>query len=372
MHIPYCRRACAYCDFHFTTARRGMTDMVKAMKAEMRLRSTAWQGESMDTLYIGGGTPSLLRADALEGLLLEARKCFDLRGEKECTIEANPEDINKSSLLSWRSMGITRVSIGVQSFHSSRLARMGRYHEASLGEKAIVLSYAHGYKGNISIDLIYGSEESSEAWAKDLDMAEKLEVPHISAYSLCVEPNTALHRWVKQGKARLVGESFVGEQMGMVQAWGRSLGYVQYEVSAFAKGKKEGLHNKNYWLGGSYVGIGPSAHSYDHRRGRRGFNVRSNGQYIRSLLSGGFVMNEEEVLSFSQRWMEYVMLRMRTRWGIRRSDIGQFLSQRLADAWWSRAGELVSRGLLCFDGDRVYASEKGMRLVDGVVSFLLG
>ncbi|MFN0031411.1 MAG: radical SAM family heme chaperone HemW [Flavobacteriales bacterium] len=312
-HIPFCKQACHYCDFHFSTSKQGMAELLQAMLREMELRKDYLQQQPINTLYFGGGTPSLVPISDIQYLIDKAHQLGVVNADAELTLEANPDDLTHKKLQELRKAGINRLSIGVQSFDDSVLQWMNRSHKSSQSEYAVKASQDAGFE-NITIDLIYAVPvQSDEVWKENLRRAFELNVPHISAYNLTIENKTYLGHLHKKGKLQEVDQEEAATQFLMMLEMMMANGFEQYEVSNFCKEKKYSRHNTAYWQGTHYLGIGPSAHSYNTET--RQWNVANNAQYTRSILKNE-VPAEIEVLTREMKINEALMTGLRTMWGV--------------------------------------------------------
>jgi len=310
LHIPFCRQACHYCDFHFSTKTSRKEEMVQALCREIAAQKDYLNGVELQTIYLGGGTPSLLSASDLDSIFDTIRSYHSVAIDAEITIEVNPEDLTLDYCQILVSKGINRLSLGIQSFQEKNLLLMNRNHQASDSIQAIKNAQAAGIK-NISIDLIYGIPSNSEAeLAEDLDKATSLGVQHISAYSLTVEPKTVFGVQKKKGAFQEIPDSAMAEAFTQVREYLESKGYEGYETSNFAIDGHYSVHNTSYWQQEPYLGIGPSAHSFNGHS--RQWNVANNAKYIAS----GLALAEKEELSLADQLNEYLMVRLRTKWGI--------------------------------------------------------
>ena len=313
LHIPFCRKACHYCNFHFSTSLKGKNDFVTALLKEIALTPVFEGGPSIDTIYFGGGTPSLLENTELASILDAVKKKFSINPGAEVTLEANPDDIQPVLLQQWLELGINRLSLGVQSFHDKDLAWMNRAHDARQSMQSIEWIKAAGFT-NFSADLIYGMPTlSNEEWLSNIDQMIAWELPHLSCYALTVEPRTALSRMILMKEVSDVDSAQQSEQFLMLIDRLRSAGYLHYEISNFCRRGMESRHNSGYWRGQWYYGFGPSAHSYNGKE--RLWNVANNALYAQSL-NQGVIPFEKEVISETMRLNEYVMVSLRTSEGI--------------------------------------------------------
>lgn len=317
IHIPFCRKACHYCNFHFSTSLQNTTEVIKAIEKEIHLRSGE-VSEEITTIYFGGGTPSLVDNVAIENLLTTIGRNFTLNPNTEITLEANPDDISTEKAKSWKDMGINRFSLGIQSFEDDYLKWMNRAHNASQSIAAIETIRATGFE-NFSIDLIYGTPgQTTEGWIKDLQTAIDLKIPHLSCYALTVEEKTALHHLIEKGEKENVNPEEQAERFELLMKLSTAAGYHHYEISNFALPGYESKHNSAYWEGVPYLGIGPSAHSYDGIK--RKWNIANNISYTKAILDHSPLF-EEEILSKNDRFNEYCMTALRRSTGIEKQKI---------------------------------------------------
>jgi oxygen-independent coproporphyrinogen III oxidase len=312
IHIPFCSQACHYCDFHFSTSLSSRDEMVKMICREIELRSDYLSKKNLDTIYFGGGTPSVLSPQELERIIEVIHKHFQITNDTEITIEANPDDLNKEKILELIKIGVNRLSIGIQSFHNEHLKYLHRIHSSEEAELSVKRAQDIGIN-NISIDLIYGIPAAThQIWIKDLEKALSLNVKHISSYCLTIEPKTVFGKWLKMSRIKNTEEEFSAFQFELLIKSMVDQGYEHYEVSNFSKPGFHSRHNSNYWLGGHYLGIGPSAHSYNGDS--REYNVANNAGYIRSIREG-IIPKEVENLSERDKINEYILTGVRTKWG---------------------------------------------------------
>lgn len=313
IHIPFCKQACHYCDFHFSTTLKHKDAMIEALLSELKIRKDYLGDENIKTIYFGGGTPSLLSAKEIQSILKQIQEDFYLVNEPEITLEANPDDLSADFIKNIYQLGINRLSIGVQSFHNKDLEWMNRAHNASQAIDSIKRSQDIGID-NISIDLIYGTPTlNNKDWKENIYTAFDLEIRHISSYALTVEKGTALGNWVSKGKVKAMDEEQAAEQFEILMEEMEKNKYLHYEISNFCKEGYHSKHNSSYWEGEKYLGIGPSAHSYN--KTTRQWNVANNHQYIDQLLQGQLA-STTEVLSVFDRINEYLMISLRTSKGI--------------------------------------------------------
>ena len=313
LHIPFCKQACHYCNFHFSTSLLAKPALVAALVRELELQSDYLGGAEISSVYFGGGTPSLLKISELEQIFSTIHRLYRLSPAAEITLEANPDDLGPDLLRDLRRYTpVNRLSIGIQSFHDADLRWMNRAHNAAHAHACLDAALATGFT-NLTIDLIYGAPTTSdEQWQQNLDIAFRLGIPHLSCYCLTVEEGTALGTFVRRGQAPPVDEEQAARQMEYLMEATAARGYEQYEISNFALPGHYARHNSSYWRGQPYLGVGPSAHSFNGRD--RQSNVANNALYIKGL-GDGLVPSAVEYLSPVQRYNEYVLTSLRTVWG---------------------------------------------------------
>jgi oxygen-independent coproporphyrinogen-3 oxidase len=364
IHIPFCKQACHYCDFHFSISLQLLSPVVKSIVLEMELRKDYLKGESVDTVYFGGGTPSLLPAAALEQILDQVALIFP--GQKlEITLEANPDDLDSNSLATWKSLGIDRLSLGIQSFQDEILKAYNRAHNAMQAKQAIQLGRSAGFE-KFSIDLIYGFPHANHGlWKKDLKEGLLLDPGHLSAYSLTLEPKTTFGNWAKKGKFIPAEEEFVAQQFEWLQEQCDQAGYQQYEISNFSRPDQAAIHNSNYWKRIPYLGIGPSAHSFDGNA--RGYNPPSNPSYIQALAAGKlpFVvenLEKEELIN------EEILTCLRTSWGLDTVSMADRYQVDLLQIKENSIAKLTALGMIHTEGKTLTLTRKGQLLADSIAA----
>lgn len=314
IHIPFCRQACHYCDFHFSTSSTGIPPVMAAIKSELHSRIAEMEGEVIETIYFGGGTPSLMETDYIREILDIIFSQYNVAGNPEITLEANPDDLTREKLRDLRNTPVNRFSIGIQSFSDQDLSYMNRAHTSAQADYSIKAAQDCGFT-NISIDLIYGTPGMHDAqWQENLMKAVELSVPHISSYALTVENETPLFHFIRREILPAVNEEDMERQFGMLMSLLPAAGFEAYEISNFAQPGFRSKHNSSYWQGKPYLGIGPSAHSFDGNRQRR-WNVAHNIHYSRKLQAGETYWEIEE-LTEKDRVNEFLMIRLRTIEGI--------------------------------------------------------
>ncbi|HNO71581.1 MAG TPA: radical SAM family heme chaperone HemW, partial [Bacteroidia bacterium] len=330
IHIPFCRQACHYCDFHFSVSLSSMKELVEAIKKEIVLRKNYLQGEDVETVYLGGGTPSILPHAALMDIFSELAKYFTISKDAEITLEANPDDLSFKKIQELVSTPVNRLSVGIQSFFDIDLKFLNRIHTAADAERCVHQLQEMGFT-NITIDLIYGIQTlSNEQWGKNIDKAFQLKVNHISSYSLTVEPKTVFASMIQKKSIPNVDDVKSAEQFEMLMDSMLANGFLHYEISNFCKEGFYSKHNSSYWLGKSYLGLGPSAHSYNGVV--RQWNVKSNSKYISSLKENIIPM-ENEILTEHQKYNEYILTSLRTMWGVDEKKIESHFSNEVYERY---------------------------------------
>ncbi|WP_282136418.1 radical SAM family heme chaperone HemW [Seonamhaeicola maritimus] len=376
IHIPFCKQACYYCDFHFSTSLKKKDELIKALINEVTLRKVELQGQTIETIYFGGGTPSLLSKDEILLIIESIYNTFEVIDNPEITLEANPDDLTSKRLKDLTISPVNRLSIGIQSFYDDDLRMMNRVHNGV--EAKNCLSEATQLFDNITIDLIYGIPNMSlEKWNQNLEITFDYGINHISSYALTVEPKTALDNFIKKGTYPPLDETLALQHFNHLVESSEKKGFVQYEISNFGKPDYFSKHNTSYWKGKWYLGIGPSAHSFTGNQ--RSWNVSNNSKYIKAIQINE-LPNTVEVLSKEDQFNEYIMTGLRTIWGVSfdkvKTDFGEEYLQHV-----KRASEkYIEQSLLCFTSnefndnqnstEKLITTQKGKFLVDGIASEL--
>jgi len=371
VHIPFCRQACTYCNFHFSTSVRSRAEVLEAICREAALRAPeAAHWGPFQTVYIGGGTPSLLSPADLQQLFGALAAQYDLNAVSECTLEANPDDLSAEWLEGLKALTpVDRLSVGVQSFREEDLRYTHRAHSAAQALDGLKAATAAGFS-NLSLDLIYGIPGlTDEAWLCNLDMADALGITHLSCYALTVEEGTALHHAIRHKKSQPVDSEQSARQFDILMRWASERGWEHYEISNLARPGHRAVHNTAYWTGAPYIGLGPSAHSFDGKDTRR-WNVANNALYARTVLGAGEVPHETETLSHTDRLNEYIMTSLRTVWGL---DL-----QAVAKEWGQKRAQTVRTGLerplgaelAQMQESRVVLTDAGRHYADGIAAEL--
>jgi len=366
IHIPFCKQACHYCDFHFSTSMGKKEAMILALCRELELRKDNFKDNEVATIYFGGGTPSVLDTTEIEQILAVVYNNYKVVAEPEITLEANPDDLSSEKIKQLAASPINRLSIGIQSFFDEDLKLMNRAHSAK--EAISSLTEATYYFDNISIDLIYGIPNmSSEKWKQNIAKALSFNIPHISSYALTVEPKTALQKFIDKGTIAPLDDGLAQEHFKILIQELEKEKYVCYEISNFGK---EGYFSKNntaYWQGKKYIGIGPSAHSYDGIK--RSWNINNNPKYIKAIHKGELPM-EVEVLSKTDRYNEYVMTGLRTIWGVSLERIKTEFGEQYHSYLLKQAAQKIEAQLLYIVKGNLVVTPKGKFLSDGIASDL--
>ncbi len=366
-HIPFCSRACTYCDFHFSTKMDTYPQVVKAIHQELAQRAHEVKGHKIESVYFGGGTPSLLKNSDLEELLNAVNQYFSVTDNAEITLEVNPEDVTVEKAHFWKSSGVNRLSMGIQSFHERDLVFMNRNHNSRESEKAIRDVQKAGLD-NLTIDLIYGVPNASNSdWLYNVKKAIDMGVQHLSSYALTVEEKTVLAHRIKSKKMAPLDEEQALEQFFILANEVNKAGFRHYEISNMALPGFEALHNTNYWKGVPYLGIGPSAHSFDGVNRR--WNVSNNVKYIRGL-EGSLPYFEEEMLTQKDRFNERVMTGLRMDSGVDLQAIKKDFDEEYFDFLLKEAQpDLLSKRLV-LKNDSLQVTPENRFFADGIAANL--
>ncbi|MBO9620675.1 MAG: radical SAM family heme chaperone HemW [Niabella sp.] len=364
IHIPFCKQACNYCNFHFATSLHHKEEMIKAIAAEVRLAATDGfiQPELIETIYFGGGTPSLLDTAEIEAILQAIHLEHGVAENAEITLEANPDDLNGDKLKAWKAAGVNRLSIGVQSFFEKDLVWMHRAHNAVQAREGIQLALQ--YFDNITIDLIYGVPGlTDERWQQNVETALAFGVPHLSCYALTVEPKTPLDKMIRRHEKKDVDGGKQSEQFLLLMHWLQQAGYEHYEISNFAKPGFRSRHNSAYWKGVPYFGLGPSAHSFNGNARR--WNIANNQKYIQAIVAGQLPF-EEELLTPVQQTNEMIMIALRTTDGIDTTRFAEDEKRRVL----KQADKYLKNGWLLQTEFFLRLTNEGKLYADGIAADL--
>lgn len=362
LHIPFCKQACHYCNFHFATSLRQKPELLHAMEQELIGRAAEWQSQTFHTIYFGGGTPSLLEIPELQSLLTTIRAHYTIGPDPEITLEANPDDIHEEKLIAWQTIGINRLSLGIQSFAEHDLKWMNRAHRADQALKA--LQSACAIFPNLTADLIYGTPGlSHEQWKRNVEILIEQGVPHISAYALTVEPKTPLEKQIRLQEKPDVDTDQQAQQYLWLMTRLEEAGYEHYEISNFAKPGFRSRHNSSYWQGTPYLGIGPSAHSYQPPI--RSWQVANNKQYIEQMAEKKWIY-ESETLSPAQQLNETIMIALRTSEGLALEKIPASIQKK----WEPLIERYEKNGLLIRVNQHLLITQAGKLQADGIAAAL--
>lgn len=366
IHIPFCKQACHYCDFHFSTSIKKKDEMIRALVRELQLRQNEFLGETVETIYFGGGTPSILPVTDIRWIIDTVYELFTVTENPEITVEANPDDLSEVQIKALSENGINRLSIGIQSFFEQDLKLMNRAHNAEEALKS--LQIATRYFDNISIDLIYGTPGmDNERWLENIQTALNLGIPHISSYALTVEPKTALQQFIKKGMILQPDDAVAHEQFLLLVDQLEANGFVHYELSNFGKENYFSRNNSAYWLGKKYLGIGPSAHSYDGIH--RSWNKANNSLYIKTIAEDQ-LPSEIEELTQTDRYNEYVMTGLRTIWGVSLDRIETEFGPVYKNYLLQESESYRDSGKLSLENNILRTTRSGKFFSDGIASDL--
>ncbi len=366
IHIPFCKQACHYCDFHFSTTMKHKDAMVLALAKEITLRKNEIPAEKVETIYFGGGTPSVLSVDEINFLIDTCRQNYDVTENAEITLEANPDDLSKDKLIELAKSDVNRLSIGIQSFFDEDLKLMNRAHNSAEAKKS--LSEAVRYFDNISIDLIYGIPGvTNEQWKKNVKTALSFKIPHISSYALTVEPRTAFQKMISNGSVSAPTEESARQQFDILTEMLAAKNFIHYELSNFGKKDFFSVNNSAYWRGKKYIGIGPSAHSFDGKS--RSWNIANNSLYLKQIEEDNLV-RETEILSKADQYNEYIMTGLRTIWGVSLSRIASEFGDDYLEYLQNQSAKFIGDDLLMIENEILKTTAKGKFLADGIASDL--
>ncbi|WJS96089.1 radical SAM family heme chaperone HemW [Flavobacterium johnsoniae] len=369
IHIPFCKQACHYCDFHFSTSMKKKDEMVLALAKEIGMRKpfdSAQDDNIIETIYFGGGTPSVLSNDEINFLISEVYKNYKVVENPEITLEANPDDLSAERILELSKSPINRLSIGIQSFYEDDLKMMNRAHNSAEAKKC--LEEATKYFDNISLDLIYGIPlMTDEMWKQNIQTALDFGIPHISSYALTVEPKTALSKLIQTGKVAELQDEVASNHFMILVEMLQKNDFIHYELSNFGKENYFSKNNSAYWLGKKYIGIGPSAHSYDGVK--RGWNIANNSLYLKAIQNNELPI-ETETLTISDRYNEYIMTGLRTIWGVSLERIEKEFGSEYLNYLLEQSQKFLNDDLLSIENNILKPTPKGKFLTDGIASDL--
>lgn len=366
IHIPFCKKACHYCNFHFSTNQKHKYEFLQALCKELQQRATELKNTTVSSVYFGGGTPSLLTSEDLNLIFKTIGTYYKIAPSAEITLEANPDDLKNSKIKMLSETQINRLSIGVQSFFEEDLQLMNRAHNAN--EAVESLKIARQYFDNISIDLMYGMPQMSvECWRENLKVALGLGIKHMSCYALTVEPKTALEHFIKTSKHPPMNDALAASHFQVLIEDTQKAGLTHYEVCSFGTPEYFSQHNTSYWLGKPYLGVGPSAHSFDGKK--RSWNVSNNTTYIKTLAKNQLPLTEE-ILTPENRFNEYLMTGLRTMWGVSLRNIDKNYGSEFKTQLLENAQKHLNSKMLILENDVLKTTNKGKFLCDGIASDL--
>ena len=366
IHIPFCKQACHYCDFHFSTSMKKKEEMVLAIAKEIEMRKSEFEKQQVETIYFGGGTPSVLTSEEINFLIAAVYNSYSVSENPEITLEANPDDLSEERIIELSKSKINRLSIGIQSFFEDDLQLMNRAHNSAEAQKC--LEVATQYFDNISLDLIYGIPGmSNEKWKQNIETALSFGIPHISSYALTVEPKTALNKLIQTGKIAAPKDEVAQEHFSVLVETLEANDFIHYELSNFGKVNYFSKNNSAYWLGKKYIGIGPSAHSYDGVS--RSWNVSNNLLYLKSIQEDK-LPNEIEILSTADRYNEYIMTGLRTIWGVSLDRIKLEFGVVYLEYLNKQVQKFLNDELVLVEDNVLKTNKKGKFLTDGIASDL--
>ncbi|WP_343556773.1 radical SAM family heme chaperone HemW [Sphingobacterium sp.] len=367
VHIPFCKQACHYCDFHFSTSLQYKSEMINALLQEIELRAPYLEDKKIESIYFGGGTPSLLGGDEIAQIIDTIAKHFDIANNAEITLEANPDDLNQAKVKSLRNTPINRFSIGIQSFFEEDLKWMNRAHNQQEATASIMRVQDAGFE-NITCDLIYGFPLlTDEKWRHNMQQLIDFAIPHISSYSMTVESKTALDHFIKKGISPAIDSDQAADQMNILINTLKAAGYEQYEISNFAKNGHYARHNTNYWKGKHYLGIGPSAHSFNGTS--RSWNISNNAKYISSIHSNQLPL-EVEQLSTLDQINECIMTSLRTMWGLDLTVLEYKFGQSVKNRVLADADPFIAEKNLVMKENKLCLTDTGKLMADHIMSDL--
>jgi oxygen-independent coproporphyrinogen-3 oxidase len=366
IHIPFCKKACHYCNFHFSTNQNSKSSFIKALSKELRLRSFEYESNKIQTIYFGGGTPTVLQISELTSILDVVYEFYNVSETPEITLEANPDDLDLEKIVTLSKTKINRLSIGIQSFHETDLVAMNRAHSAYQAKKCLDL--ATRYFDNITIDLMFGMPTMSmDLWRENLQIAFGFGIKHLSCYAMTVESQTALEHFIKKGSHPPMDDELAANHFKVIIEETSKQGFIHYETCSFGKPDYFSKHNTSYWLGKTYLGVGPSAHSFNGKK--RSWNISNNSKYIKSI-EASILPSESEILSIENKFNEYIMTGLRTMWGVSLQIIETEYGPKIKDQLLENATKLLKSDFLVIEDQHLKVTTTGKFLSDGIASEL--
>jgi len=369
VHIPFCKQACSYCDFHFSTSLKLTEEMITAICREAALQHTFWDtSTSVTSIYFGGGTPSIISPISLDRIMQTLYKIYSISEDAEITLEANPDDMTAEKLSQWRQIGINRLSIGVQSFYEKELEWMNRTHTAEQAKACIINAQNEGFN-NLTIDLIFGTPYTDDtAWTKQLETLIEIQIPHLAIYALTIEERTALAHWVAKGKHPVATDTRYRNQFLLTHELLTEKGYDHYELSNYAIPGFYARHNSEYWSDAMYLGLGPSAHSYNGIS--RMANVANNAQYLSKIRQGVSAYVFEEKLTLQERYHDYLLTHLRHKKGVSTSFIRSAFQIDWENAYTQKLKGWLQKGYMKHIGDVYILTPQGWLISDSIIQDL--
>lgn len=367
IHIPFCKQACYYCDFHFSTSLAHKSELINAIIKEIEIQKNYFGNEKVETIYFGGGTPSILLESEINLIIDKLNKCFKIENNAEISLEANPDDLNSNKLRQLKNATINRLSIGIQTFDDTILKYLNRVHSGEEALNSVRVAQEYGFE-NLNLDLIYGSElTTNKVLENDLETFKSLNIQHISAYNLTIENKTVFGNYLKRGKISPINDSKSAEQYILIEEYLKNIGFEHYEISNYALPYYYSKHNKSYWEQKKYLGIGPSAHSFNGTE--RHFTVKNNANYIKSI-NDGIIPSETEILSRENKINEYLMTGLRTIWGC---DLNHLLTldYDLENLKYNVLNEYLSKSYITIENKKLILTNKGRLFTDSIVLELM-
>jgi len=366
IHIPFCKKACHYCNFHFSTNQNSKSSFIKALSKELRLRSFEYESNKIQTIYFGGGTPTVLQISELTSILDVVYEFYNVSETPEITLEANPDDLDLEKIVTLSKTKINRLSIGIQSFHEADLLAMNRAHNSDEAKKCLAI--ATKYFNNITIDLMFGMPTmSTDLWRQNLQTAFGFGIKHLSCYAMTVEPQTALEHFIKKGSHPPIDDEVSAQHFNILLEETTKNNLIHYETCSFGQSEYFSRHNTSYWLGKSYLGVGPSAHSFDGKI--RSWNISNNSKYIKSI-EASVLPSESERLSIENRFNEYIMTGLRTMWGVSLQKIETEYGLKIKEELVNNSKQLITSNYLVIEDQHLKITKTGKFLSDGIASEL--
>ena len=366
IHIPYCKKACHYCNFHFSTNQNSKSSFIKAISKELQLRSSEYRSQEIQTIYFGGGTPTVLEVSELTSILDVIYEVYNVSADPEITLEANPDDLDLEKIIAISKTKINRLSIGIQSFHEADLLAMNRAHNSDEAKKCLAI--ATKYFDNITIDLMFGMPTmSTDLWRQNLQTAFGFGIKHLSCYAMTVEPQTALEHFIKKGSHPPIDDEVSAQHFNILLEETTKNNLIHYETCSFGQSEYFSRHNTSYWLGKSYLGVGPSAHSFDGKI--RSWNISNNSKYIKSI-EASVLPSESERLSIENGFNEYIMTGLRTMWGVSLQKIETEYGLKIKEELVNNSKQLITSNYLVIEDQHLKITKTGKFISDGIASEL--